>query len=140
MASNTRTAAVVVVIAAFLAGVVAGVGGEFAWLVHNRRILPRPGGSRNATQRLVERLDRELHFDAKQRTSVTTIIESHRKNIDATWSSVRPQVEKEIDATNAEIEKLLTPDQREKFKALQAKMRSRSRHGNPAPPPGPPPS
>lgn len=135
MASNTRTAAVVVVIAAFLAGVVAGVGGEFAWLVHNHR-LPRPG-SRNMTQRLVDRLDRELHFDAKQRTSVTTIIESHRTRIDATWSSVRPQVEKEIDATNAEIEKVLTPEQREKFKALQVKMRSRSRHG--APPPGPPP-
>lgn len=136
MASNTRTTAIVVVIAAFVAGVFAGVGGEFAWLVHNRRILPHPG-SRNMTQRLVDRLDRELHFDDKQRTSVTTIIESHRKTIDATWASVRPQVEKEIDATNAEIEKVLTPEQREKFKALQAKMRSRSRHGNP--PPGPPP-
>jgi Spy/CpxP family protein refolding chaperone len=126
----------VVVIAAFLAGVVAGVGGEFAWLVHNRRILPRPGG--HFAKRLVERLDHELHFDAKQRASVEAIIEAHRKRIDATWSSVRPQVEKEIDATNAEIEKLLSPEQREKFKALQAKMRSRARHVG-APPPGPPP-
>lgn len=138
MATNTRTAAVVVVIAAFLAGVVAGVGGEFAWLVHNRRIIPRPGTPRNMTKHLVDRLDRELHFDDKQRAAVTTIIDSRRQRIDTIWSSVRPAVDKEIDATNAEIDKVLTPEQREKFKALQAKMRSRSRRG--APPAGPPPS
>src|SRR5437764_253383 len=60
-------------------------------------------------------------------------------------ASVRPQVRQELDATNAEIEKVLTPEQRTKFEALQLqhrrqRMNRRGAHGMaPGLPPAPPP-
>jgi hypothetical protein len=58
---------------------------------------------------------------------VQQIIEKHRAKIDAAMSSVRPQVRQEIDATNKEIETILTPDQRTKFEALRMHMGARHR-------------
>lgn len=140
MPSNTRTTAVVVVLAAFLAGLVGGVAGELVYLIHNHRIIPARTGSRSMTKHLVDRLDRELKLDPQQRTKIETIVEARRQRIDSIWSSVRPAVMQEIDGTNAEIEKVLNPDQLQKFKAMETRMRNRAghgpgRHGQMPPPP-----
>lgn len=136
--NNTRTTAVAVVLAAFVAGLVVGVAGDRVYLIHTRQYLPSRAG-RSMTQRLADRLDRELHLDATQRTRVEAILEAHRQRIDAIWSSVRPQVDKELAATNSEIDQILTAEQKPKFKAIQMRMRSHARRGGGAPPPGPPP-
>lgn len=139
MPNSTRTTAVVVVLTAFVAGLVAGVGGELVYLIHNHRIVPTHTAG---TKHLIDRLDHELKLDPQQRARIETIVEARRQRIDAIWSSARPAVMQEIDATNAEIDKVLNPDQRVKFKALQARMRNRV-HGGPGhhgqmPPPPPP--
>ena len=136
--NNTRTTAVAVVLAAFVAGLVVGIAGDRVYLIHTRQYFPSRAG-RSMAKHLVDRLDRELHFDAAQRTRVEAILEQHRQRIDTIWSSVRPQVDKELAATNAEIDQVLTPEQRPKFKAIQMRMRSRAHRGGGAPPPGPPP-
>jgi len=81
------------------------------------------------TTHLIDRLDRELKLDPQQRARIETIVEARRQRIDTLWSSVRPAVMQEIDATNAEIEKVLKPDQLEKFKAMETRMRNRVRGG-----------
>jgi hypothetical protein len=128
-----------VVLAAFVAGLVVGVAGDRVYLIHQGRIFPSRSAAKSMTKRLIDRLDRELHFDAQQRARVETIVEGHRQRIDALWSSVRPAVGKEINATNAEIEKILTPEQLPKFKALQLRMHNRTHRGSTGMPPGPPP-
>jgi hypothetical protein len=132
--NSTRTTAIAVVLAAFVAGLVGGAAGDRIYLYRRHRLSPEMRGG--MTKHVVARLDRELHFDSGQRTKVESILESRRKRIDSLWSSVRPQVVSEIDATNAEIEKVLKPEQIKAFKAIQVRMRNR-RHGGGLPPPPP---
>jgi hypothetical protein len=137
--NSTRTTAVVVVLAAFAAGMIVGVTGDRAYLIHTRQYLPARAAGKSMAKHLADRLDRELHFDPQQRAKVESILERRRQSIDTIWSSVRPQIEVEINATNAEIDKVLTDEQRPKFKSLQMRMRSNRAHrGEPAPGPPPP--
>jgi hypothetical protein len=116
----------VVVIVAFLAGVLVGVAGDHLYLIRTGRLFPRHA-SRFATDRMTDRLTNELQLTPQQKTQVQQIIERHRTKIDALMSNVRPQVRQELDATNAEIETILTPGQRTKFAALRMHLGSRRR-------------
>lgn len=126
--TGARLAAVLVVFGAFLGGVVAGVVGD---RIYNfRRGFE---GQRSAlhfiTPRIVAHLDHDLDLTDSQRAKVEEIVERHRQRIEAVWSGVRPQVWREIELTNAEIEPLLTAEQRVKFARL--KMQIRFHHGPP---------
>src|SRR5437588_12253793 len=93
---------------------------------------------------LVEHLDRELNFTPQQKQAVTQIIERHRARMETLSASIRPQMRQELDATSAEIEKVLTPEQRTKYESLQLHRQQRrmNRRGpRRVPPglPGPPP-
>lgn len=123
MSNKTRTAAVVVVIVAFLAGILVGVAGDHFYLI---RLFPRRA-PRFSADRMAERLAGELDLTPQQKTQVQQIIERHRAKIDTLMSTVRPQVRGEIDATNADIETLLTPAQRTKFAALRMRVGARRR-------------
>ena len=126
VSNKTRTAAVVVVIVAFLAGILVGVAGDHLYLIHSGRLFPRHA-ARFAADRLAERLAGELELTPQQKTQVQQIIERHRARIDAVMSNARPQVRGEIDATNAEIETILTPAQRMKFATLRMNVGARRR-------------
>jgi Spy/CpxP family protein refolding chaperone len=126
VSTNTRTAAIVVVIVAFVAGLLAGVAGDHLYLMHSGRLSPRHA-ARFAADRMAERLGRELQLTAQQKTQVQQILERHRAKIDAAMSSVRPQVRQELDASNNEIANILTPEQRTKFAALRMRVESRHR-------------
>jgi Spy/CpxP family protein refolding chaperone len=134
VSSNTRTAAVVVVIVAFLAGILVGVAGDHLYLIHSGRLFPRHA-ARFAADRMAERLAGELKLTPQQKTQVQQIIERHRAKIDVAMSSVRPQVRQELDATNTEIESILTAEQRTKFATLRMHVgpRRRDRMGGPPP-------
>jgi len=116
----------VVVIAAFLTGILVGVAGDHLYLLHFRG-----RASRFAPDRMTERLAGELNLTQPQKTQVLQIIERHRAKIDAVMSSVRPQVRQEIEATNAEIETILTAEQRTKFATIRMHVGPRRRdHGS----------
>jgi Spy/CpxP family protein refolding chaperone len=119
---------VVVVIIAFVAGILVGVAGDHLLFIHH--LFPRGF----VAGRIVERLDRELHLTPQQKTQVQQILDRHRARIDAITSSVRPQVRQEIDTTNAEIEKILTPEQRAQFAKMRMRMPGRRGMGGPPPP------
>ena len=61
------------------------------------------------------------------------IIDAHHARIDATMNAVRPQVRLELDAANGEIDKILTPQQREQFKKMRIRVPGPGgrRHGPP---------
>ena len=126
MSNKTRTAAIVLVIVAFIAGILVGVAGDHLYLIHNGRLSPRHT-ARFSADRMAERLAGELELTPQQKTQVQQIIERHRAKIDAIMSNVRPQVRGEIDATNAEIETILTPAQRTKFATLRMNVAARRR-------------
>jgi hypothetical protein len=119
-------AAVVVVVVAFIAGILVGVAGDHFYLIHNGQLSSRRS-PRFAADRMADNLSRALQLSPQQKTQVQQIIERHRAKIDAAMSTVRPQVRQELDATNKEIETILTPDQRTKFAELRMKMSARRR-------------
>src|SRR5207248_10689687 len=86
VSSNPRTAAVVVVIVAFVAGILVGVAGDHLYLIHKGRLFPRHA-ARFAADRMADRLSRDLELTPQQKTQVQQIIEKHRAKIDATMSS-----------------------------------------------------
>jgi Spy/CpxP family protein refolding chaperone len=117
-----------VVIVAFVAGLFVGIAGDRLYF---HRMFP---GRRDfGSGRIVERLNRELHLTAEQKTQVQQIVDGHRAHIESLMTNVRPEIRKELDATNAEIEKILTPDQRAEFAKMR--MRMAGRHGMPGQPP-----
>jgi Spy/CpxP family protein refolding chaperone len=118
--SSARTIAVVTVIATLIVGFLIGVVADRVWLLRHG---PRFGNhaQRFMTERIVKRLDHDLDFTPQQRAQVTQIIQARQQRISVIQGGVRPQIRHEIDLTNAEIEKILTPEQRKKFE--QIKMR-----------------
>jgi len=129
VSTSPRTTAALLVIGALLGGIVLGAAGDRALLVWQHRLLPSHRRLETASQRIVNHLDRELHFTTGQRAEVQQIIDRHRQRIEAIWASVRPQTRQEIDATNAEIDRVRTPDQQAKFKTMRANMQQHGPRG-----------
>jgi hypothetical protein len=123
----------VVVIVAFLTGILVGVAGDHLYLIRSGRLFPRHA-ARFAADRMAERLAGELGLTPQQKTQVQQIIERHRAKIESATSSVRPLVRQELDATNAEIEVILTAEQRTKFASLRMHVGTRRRDRMSGPP------
>jgi len=135
VSTSPRVVAALLIAGALVAGVVLGVAGDRAWMHWHRP----PHAPR--LDRLVEHLDHMLNLTPQQHDAVRRIVERHAARMQQINASVRPQIRQEIDSTNAEIEKVLTPEQRTKFRDLQQRhMNRRGSHGmRPAGPPPPQP-
>jgi Spy/CpxP family protein refolding chaperone len=121
--SKTTIIATIVVVLTFVAGFAVGM-----FSAHMIMLYGGPGAPPFPAKAMVNRLDRHLDLDDAQRAKVQEIIKRRHARIAATWSSVRPRVSEEIDRANAEIDAVLTPEQRAKF----AKMKMRlGRRGSP---------
>ena len=140
--SSAKTIAIVTVVVAFIAGLMIGVVGDRIFVVRHRdRIGMR--GARFMTGRIVAHLDGELHLTPQQRDEVTRILEARRERIGAIAAGGRLQIRREIEDANAEIEKVLTPEQRVQFDKMKIRMLPRRDHDRELPPrsipQGPPP-
>lgn len=119
---SSRTATTLLAIAAlivtFFIGAVAGA------VIHRAIMLHWSGGplSERSAEFLMKRLDRRLDLNATQEKQVTEILRAGHERIRGVWSNVAPQVHAEIERTNGEIEKILTPEQRRKFDTIKMKM------------------
>lgn len=123
-AMSTRTAAIVIVVIALVAGILLGVAGDRAYLFSHRRLAPPQHGP-GMVPFMVRRLDHELHLTDAQKTAITQILEQRRTRVEALMNGVRPQVRQEIDRTDAEISRLLTPEQRSKYETIRRRMNRR---------------
>lgn len=115
---STVLVAAGILLLTFFAGLALGAVGDRILLWFH----PPHGPS---AQFLASRLDRRLHFSPEQRKEVERILTQRQDRIHQIWDSVRPQVRQEIDQTNAEIERILTPEQRVEFEKIRMKLMPR---------------
>jgi Spy/CpxP family protein refolding chaperone len=125
-ATKTTLVAVVVLMLTFGAGFIAGAA------VHHL-IGHREGVPAFATHVLLNRLDRHLDLTDAQRRQVDAILRRRHAAINAMWAGVRPRVREELEATNAEIAKVLTPAQRAKFEKMRMHLLHQAGRGRKAP-------
>lgn len=127
--SKTTFVAVAILLLTFVAGFAVGMFTDHLLLLwhRGRRVPPF------ATHIMAQRLDRHLDLTDDQRARVEKILEQRHERINSLWAGVRPKVRAEVEQANAEIERVLTPEQREKFGKMRMHMRP---HG--PPPPHPP--
>jgi Spy/CpxP family protein refolding chaperone len=123
-ATGTMVVAAIVVVIAFLGGIFIGVAGDRFYLIRAREFFPHHAGP-FVTDHMVRHLQRELNLSPQQSEQVRRILETSRGRIDALFANVRPQVKQEIDQASAQIEKVLTREQRTKFEALRMRMMKR---------------
>lgn len=124
-ASKTVVIAALALVVTFLAGFVTGIAAV--------RILHRDGRVPPIVETtLLNRLDRQLDLTDQQRAEIRKIIVQRHDRIESLWANMHPQMRAEIERTNAEIERVLTPEQRVKFQSLRLHMR-RGGRGQTAP-------
>ena len=101
----------------FVAGFVTGVVTD-RLLRHGGRPdrLPRMGA-----HAMLQGLDRHLDLTDQQEEAIRKILESRHEHMSTAMRT-------EIEQTNAEIERVLTPAQREKFKELRLRLGPRMHH------------
>jgi Spy/CpxP family protein refolding chaperone len=140
-ARNPRLLAGLVIVLALVVGMV--IGGVAA-----RRFMPGHGGggrrppygargpwSRGGpTDQMRQRLASELGLSAAQAAQVDSIVTRSMAARQALDDSVRPRMRALLDSTRAQIERVLTPDQRQKFEALHTRDRSARTGGDSASP------
>ena len=118
--------------AVFLLGLVLGAAaGSWGQRAMMRRFLRRGPDPK----RMVEHLTRALSLDEGQRSAVASIVESRRAEFDGVRKDTVARLEALRASTDAEIEKVLRPDQAAKF----AELRKRRRRFGPPPAGVPPP-
>jgi Spy/CpxP family protein refolding chaperone len=131
VSTSPRAAAALLIVGALLAGIVLGIAGDRAWMQYHRpQRAPR-------LDRLIEHLDQTLNLTPQQKETVKQIVERHHARIGAIAANMRPQMRQEVESMNAEIEKVLNPEQRLKFQSLSQRMHQRHRGMRPAGPPPP---
>lgn len=121
--SKTAIIAAIVIALAFVAGFAAGVVADRVLLIRR----PLPGPHPLAVHAMAARLDHHLDLTDEQRRKIEAILERRHQEMNKVWAERRQEMHKEIEETNAEIARVLTPEQREKFEEM--KMRLGPPHG-----------
>lgn len=120
-----RPAAIGVVIALFLVGVVVGALG--ANLVLRRHLLRPsgggPGGPGGRMSGAAAELQRRLDLTPDQRRQVEAILaDSHRESA-ALWSDLRPRLVAIVERASDRIDQILAPQQRVEFQRYRSERR-----------------
>jgi len=137
--TRSRWIAVAVLSATFLAG--AMLGAATTRLLASEREEPRSereaDGRRDARGPQPSVFDR-LNLTAEQRAAVDSIMEKRGRDMAAFWKEHNPEVRGIVDSARVEIDRVLTPEQREKYEEFRE--RRRREHSNPDGRSGPPPN
>lgn len=112
--TRSKTLAVTLLLAVFVAGGVAG------WALGARISVPRPGG--RGPDAMAAFLTRRLHLTDAQHDSVRAIFARHDPEIRTILGVVRPRMDSLRSVLHAEIDAQLTPAQREQHARLVAEL------------------
>ncbi|WP_428563275.1 MAG: hypothetical protein ACP59X_23575 [Solidesulfovibrio sp. DCME] len=97
------------------------------------------GDSRHFSEMVVRRLSDDLELSAEQREKLRPIVLNTGDSLAKIRREQEPMIREAIDKSIEDVKTILTPEQREKFTALMARLEQRrkamERFG---PPPGPP--
>jgi hypothetical protein len=112
--SRSKTLAVFLLVAVFLAGAVTG------WALGSRSAMPHPGG--RGPDAMAAFLTHRLHLSDAQRDSVRAIFARHDPEMRAILSDVQPRMDSLRAKLQAEIAAQLTPAQREEHARLMTEL------------------
>lgn len=120
---SPRAMAAVVVGVTLLAGILVGIGLDRAFF-RPPRFGPHYGDFRgtnadSARQRMRAEFARQLHLTPDQAARIDTIMQRRTAVLDSIRKETGPKVRALIGATRAQIDSVLTPEQRDQFRSLQ---------------------
>jgi Spy/CpxP family protein refolding chaperone len=137
--ARSRWIALAVLSATFLAGAALGAAALTVLRDEPSRQEgpPRPDGRRGGPGQRPSIFD-QMGLTAAQKTAMDSIMEKRRREMDAFWKAHNPEVRAIIDSARAEIDRLLTPEQRKQFQEFRERRRRDhpDRSGPGGPPPG----
>jgi Spy/CpxP family protein refolding chaperone len=113
--TKTTAIAMAVVVLTFLAGMAVGVFTSHMMILHGGH------GAERFPRALLNRLDRRLDLTDEQRKQIGRIINQRHARVAA-------EVRGEIERANDEIERVLTPEQREKFRRMRMRVGGGGQH------------
>ena len=126
-----RSLAVIVIAAIIVAGVVAGIAIDRVLLrapsaptmLADTGFHPLSSALRSPTpeerRRLRNELARELNLTPAQDSAIDAIMMQRAGEFSALREQIRPRVERLVSDVRSDMEQVLTPDQRERFRRLQ---------------------
>ena len=126
---SPRAMAAVVVCVTLIAGILVGIGLDRAFFRQARG--PRfgafvvrggPNGD-SARMRMLAVLGKQLHLTPDQQVRIDTIMQRRMAVLDSIRKQNMPQIRSLISATQAQIDSVLTPEQRDKFRSLRQEHR-----------------
>jgi Spy/CpxP family protein refolding chaperone len=126
---SPRSRAALVIVLSLIAGAILGIAADRTVL---QRVGRRPPDPRRAGEHFARMLEHRLDLTDEQKAKVQAIISRHSDATEAIFRETQPRIHAQMEATDREIEALLTPEQREKFHEL---VRERNAHHPPPPPP-----
>jgi len=114
------------ILVVFVLGILCGtLGTHLFYKCRMDSIISARGANRE--ERLVERLDRKLDLDARQKEQVRAIVRETREEVRQVRRQFRPQMEAAIGKGQEKISALLTPEQRKKYGQMIAERKEKSR-------------
>lgn len=120
---RARLIGTVLLLVTFVAGALAGAASERVMRADEaakEAATPKQGGEiRGGSRRLLldERFIAELQLTAEQRTQIDTIMARRDQQARKVWGELEPRLRAVGDETRTELQKVLTPEQTEKFEA-----------------------
>ena len=124
MSRSTRSAVLLLVAAFLLGGVAGGAIATFAFPPASHG-----GGRGHDPERYQRMLNHELDLTPSQQDSVRAILALHRGAMDSVWQEVAPRVETLRTLIRSEIARQLTPEQQEKFDRMNQRTDAERRSG-----------
>lgn len=114
--AKSRWVLALIFVAGFVSGAACTAG--YTW-----KHLPPPGMPKGAQiiQHVLADLRAEVHITAEQERQIMPILEKHGAELDTIRHETLGKVLSSIEAKNAEVEKVLTPEQRAEFEAHEKK-------------------
>ncbi|MBI3996967.1 MAG: periplasmic heavy metal sensor [Candidatus Omnitrophica bacterium] len=91
------------------------------------RMFHRHAGKGQFQQRLLDRFSSKLQLTPEQRTQVAAILDTKRQKMDALRAEIRPRVEELRASTSADIRRLLTPDQQQRFDVMEKEWSAKTK-------------
>jgi Spy/CpxP family protein refolding chaperone len=126
---SAKTKNILGVILLFIFGMIAGIAVTltFEGLVI-KRALANPDRGWDILSR---RMSRELNLTDEQKDQIKVILENTRDELARIREQAAPQVDTVLDNSRTEIEKILTPEQQEKFDQVYSNIQAiRERYGH----------
>jgi hypothetical protein len=129
MTERPKAVAIVTIAIVALASALAGAAVDRAYMNRALRLVgdttfhPISSALRAPTpddrKRYLEELSRALSLNADQNRLVDSILTSRAGEFDAVRSEMRPRVDSLLRQVRGDVEAVLTPEQRERYRALQ---------------------